>query len=140
MSAAFATHRTVDAAELVSNRWYEAAFQSAEPLGDTGLGVISPLCFLATKFVAYHDRGASDPATSHDLEDIVRVARARPELLDRISHDPGEVSQFLRLEFSRFTNTEQALELIQGHLHSDAASQAHARPLLARLRSMGPSP
>lgn len=66
-----------------TNRWYRAAFdralESTLPSGVTIRHVDGPH-FVATKLEAYADRGGRDPATSHDIEDIVRVFDGRPEL------------------------------------------------------------
>jgi predicted nucleotidyltransferase len=68
-----------------SNRWYRTAFNSAIrytlPSG-TQIRHIDGPHFLATKLEAYSTRGHSDPVTSHDVEDLVRLVDGRPSLLE----------------------------------------------------------
>jgi len=59
-----------------SNRWYPYALESATEIAlEQGLVVriASSAAFLATKWVAFASRGAADPMSSHDLEDLITV-------------------------------------------------------------------
>jgi len=75
---------TCDASVLgFGNRWYRRAFDEgvARRLPN-GLSIrhVSAPCFLATKLVAFMDRGRGDLFGSKDFEDIVAVVDGRVEL------------------------------------------------------------
>ena len=65
-----------------TNPWYQAAIDTAVEydLGGTTIRPITAPYFLATKFVAFADRGERDYYGSHDLEDILAVVDGRPNL------------------------------------------------------------
>ena len=68
-----------------SNRWYSLAVETALTLtllSGITIRLISAPAFMATKFVAFGDRGKGDYLASHDLEDIVNLIDGRPELID----------------------------------------------------------
>lgn len=70
-----------------SNPRYGYALASAdEVLIAPGLvtRAVNAPAFLAAKFAAYAHRGADDPLTSADLEDIITVIAGRPSLLDEV--------------------------------------------------------
>ncbi|WP_161965928.1 hypothetical protein [Steroidobacter cummioxidans] len=81
-----------------SNRWYPLAVSSATPFrlpDGEYIRLIAAPVFVATKFEAHADRGASDLLASHDLEDIVNVIDGRPGLLNEIAASPGELREYL---------------------------------------------
>lgn len=57
-----------------SGRWFEYALETSAPrtLSNTTINTVSAPCFIATKLVAFADRGQLDFMASHDLEDIDR--------------------------------------------------------------------
>lgn len=120
-----------------ANRWYPDAIMTAGQIvlsnGLTVLVVSAPL-LLATKLEAFFDRGNGDFATSHDLEDIINVVDGRPELVDEVNAAPDTVRAYLREEFDGLLADESFVNAIPMHLRSDAASQARATLILARLR------
>jgi predicted nucleotidyltransferase len=81
-----------------ANRWYPLAVSSAQlfklPNGDDIRLIAAPV-FVATKFEAHADRGASDLLASHDLEDIVNVIDGRPSLLNEIAVSSIELREYL---------------------------------------------
>ncbi len=120
-----------------TNRWYPDAIATASHIvldnGITVLVVSAPL-FLATKLEAFFDRGRSDFATSHDLEDIINVVDGRPELVDEMDAAPSAVREYLRDELDALLANKSFAEAIPMHLRGDAASQARAPLILSRLR------
>jgi len=77
-----------------SNRWYPYAVGSATAFTlEPGLVVrlASSAAFLATKWVAFASRGAADPMSSHDLEDLVTVVGS-PDDLAQVEAFIGERS------------------------------------------------
>jgi hypothetical protein len=68
--------------------------------------IASAPAFLATKWDAFHDRGADDWYGSHDLEDIVTVVAGRPELFDEIAGAAPELRTYLVAEVRLLWNPE----------------------------------
>ena len=71
-----------------ANRWYAPGFAAAverELAPKIRLKHLTAPYFLATKFEAFNDRGASDVYLSHDLEDILTVVDGRAELVAEIA-------------------------------------------------------
>ena len=65
-----------DGAHLgLNTTWFKEALSTAteKEIAHTRLKLVSPAGFLATKYVAFLDRGQGDHYASHDLEDFVTV-------------------------------------------------------------------
>ena len=56
----------------LNTAWFKEALATAtaREFAHTSLKLVSPVGFLATKYVAFLDRGAGDYYASHDLEDL----------------------------------------------------------------------
>jgi hypothetical protein len=81
-----------------SNPWYRSAIKHAlsfELPSTAKILVIDAPHLLATKLVAFADRGKSDIYGSHDLEDIILLVDGRPELVDELSQSPKELRSFV---------------------------------------------
>lgn len=100
------------------DRWFELGFSHKVPVEIDGVWInILPLpYFLASKFSAFHDRGGSDPRTSHDFEDITYILDNQTRLIDKISEAPAEVREFLVEESSRILASDTLQEAILGNL------------------------
>lgn len=122
-----------------TNRWYPDAIATASQVtlrnGLAVLVVSSPL-FLATKLEAFFGRGKGDYASSHDLEDIINVVDGRPELIAEVNAASPSVRVYLRDEFDGLLADKSFVDAIPMHLRGDAASQARAPLILARLRQL----
>lgn len=116
------------------NRWYAEAVQRRIKAHVGGVHVVSPIYFIATKLDAFSSRGAQEPITSHDLEDIFVVLRGIPTLLDEIASGNDPVHSEVRRQLGDVAAAEDALDTIRGLLEGDAATQASAPALLARVR------
>ena len=102
-----------------SNRWYPYAMESATKLMlEAGLiiRVASGAAFLAMKWVAFASRGAADPMSSHDLEDLITVVAGRAEIVDDVRAAPAEVRTFVRTETTVFLTASWAEGIIEGSL------------------------
>ena len=102
-----------------ANRWFRPGFEHLQTLElEPGLQVrILPVAyFLASKFEAYNDRGARDPRTSKDFEDIVYVLDNHTNLVNEIIKAPGEVKTFLTEHFSELLSDEME-EAVLSHLN-----------------------
>ena len=72
--------------------------------------------FLATKFTAFYDRGAKDPRTSHDFEDIVYLLNYTSHWVEQIFSAPNDVKNYLIHCFSDVLSDHVKQEAILGHL------------------------
>ena len=102
-----------------SNRWYAYALTSDIAVTlEPGLVVraASSAAFLATKWEAFLARGAADPMSSHDLEDIITVVAGRSTIADEIETAKSDVKTFIRTETARFIAATWAAEVVEGNL------------------------
>ena len=102
-----------------SNRWYPLAVETAQlltlPSGIT-IRLISAPAFMATKFVAFADRGNSDFLASHDLEDIINLIDGRPELIDEVAQSPTELRAYLAAQCRTLLDTPAFHDGLQGFI------------------------
>lgn len=80
-----------------ANPWFASGFARKQAVIIHGQQIyILPLAyFLASKFAAFNDRGAKDPRTSHDFEDIVYIFDNRTDIAEQILQATGDVRLFL---------------------------------------------
>ena len=102
-----------------SNRWYPFALESAtmftlEPALD--VRIASAAAFLAMKWEAFGTRGAADPMSSHDLEDLITVVAGRAGIIDDTRAAPDDVRHFIRARTTAFLATDWALGILEGNL------------------------
>ena len=91
-----------------SNRWYPLAVETAQPLtlpSGVTIRLISAPALMATKFVAFADRGNRDFLASHDLEGISNLIDGRPELIDEVAQSPIELRLYLSAQCQMLLNT-----------------------------------
>ena len=122
-----------------SNRWYPLALATARrarlPSG-TMIRLVSPPVFIATKFVAFDDRGHGDYLFSHDLSDLISVVDGRSELLDECRSAGRELRGYLTGCFRNLLESSAFREALPGHLPGDAASQERLPDLEGKLRQL----
>lgn len=102
-----------------SNRWYPLAVETAQPLAlPSGITIrlISAPAFMATKFVAFEDRGNRDFLASHDLEDIINLIDGRPELIDEVAHSPTELRSYIAVQCRTLLDTPAFHDGLQGFI------------------------
>jgi hypothetical protein len=75
----------------LNTTWFPEALATAISVsfGGSTFRVVSPVDFLATKYVAFCDRGNGDFFASHDVEDFVAVVDGRPRLPTRSIAPPN---------------------------------------------------
>ena len=71
---------------------------------------------LATKFAAFEHRGADDPLTSADLEDIITVVAGRPSLLAEVRASPAEVRAWIARATWALLADPRVLDALEGSL------------------------
>lgn len=108
-----------------SNRWYKDAIRTAIQLAlPNGLeiNVVTPACFLATKFEAFEGRGKGD-YFSHDLEDIVFVLENRSGLILELINVEAAIKEYLGDQARRLLN-DAFLNVLPGLLNNPDAYRA----------------
>jgi predicted nucleotidyltransferase len=114
-----------------SNPWYPIAMATAQPLtlpSGTMIKLISAPALMATKFVAFADRGNNDYLASHDLEDIINLLDGRPELHDEIAQSPTALREYLVEQSQQLIDTAAFHDGLQGFFaHSDMQGAQVAR-------------
>ena len=82
----------------LESKWFREALQNASER-DLGGGitapVITPPYFLATKLAAYRDRGAADPWTRKDLEDIVTLLDGCEQIVSLVANCDDALRTFI---------------------------------------------
>jgi hypothetical protein len=99
------------------NRWYELAMQTAvaAPLQEgVSIRLVTSTCFVATKLVAFLDRGKGDYFESHDLEDVLSVVDGRPELVDELGRADRELREYVAGVFARLLADENFINALPG--------------------------
>jgi len=110
---------------------------------DLGDGVTvrhaSAAAFLALKWAAFTDRGASDPGTSHDLEDIAAIVVSRPSIVSEVKEASDNVRMFIVERTTRFLLHPRAEDYLAGcfnRAQDPAHTLDHAMTLLGEIRGL----
>ncbi|MBA3586029.1 MAG: SAM-dependent DNA methyltransferase [Chloroflexi bacterium] len=98
--------------------------------------MLSPPFVLAAKCVAHANRGAGDPQSSHDLEDIIRLVNARPALLREVADAPAACQHFVAGFVADLLIHPDLATIISGHLNGDPSSQARLPLVRDRLQQL----
>ena len=112
-----------------ANPWFEKGFERLEKIkvNKTTIQIMPLSFFLASKFVAFHDRGGDDPRFSHDLEDIIYIIDNRTDWHQiLINEEDQEVKQFLVNEFRNILASNKIQEAIMGNLFYETQDKRFA--------------
>jgi predicted nucleotidyltransferase len=122
-----------------SNEWYpharataRATSLPADAEGEIAVQIVSAPAFVATKLVAWKDRGGGDLLHS-DLEDVIAVVDGRAGLLSEIEAEPAALRTFLAQGVSELLATGLE-DHVGSHLQGDSASQSRTPIVLTALR------
>lgn len=122
----------------LTNPWYAAAAKNALPVVLTSgrsIRLISAPYFLATKLIAFRDRGHGD-YSHHDMEDIITIVNGRPEIVDEVRNAEDDVREFLRGEIEDLIFDAQFIDQLPWLFNPDENSQARVPTVLERLRKL----
>lgn len=121
-----------------SNRWYEPAMQTAVTATlREGLSIrlVTATCFVATKLVAFLDRGKGNYLESHDLEDVLAVVDGRPALVDEFERAEIDLREYVAGVFARLLADQDFINALPGMVIE--GSPADRSPVvLQRLRAI----
>ncbi len=122
----------------LNTTWFAEALATATELevAHTRLRLISPVAFIATKYVAFLDRGESDYYASHDLEDLITVIDGRANIVREIEDPPQSLRSYVVASIKALWETPSFQEALSGHLPADSASQARLPGLRGKLRDI----
>jgi predicted nucleotidyltransferase len=128
-----------DGAHLgLNTTWFKEALSTAteQEIDNTRLKLVSPAGFLATKYIAFLDRGKSDYYASQDLEDFVTVVDGRENIVVDVDQAPVEMRRFLIDAARTLTSTAEFDEALPGQLPPDSASQQRLPKLRKKFREI----
>jgi hypothetical protein len=121
------------------NPWDTVAAETAvEAVLDNGVTVrhASGPAFLALKWAAHDDRGADDPRSSRDLEDVLALIASRPSLPGEVEAAPPRLRDYIAERTRRLLDDPACEDLLFSHLNNaqdPAHTVAKAREVLNRL-------
>ncbi len=121
------------------NMWYKKAYETAGEIelpSGVQIRLIASPYFVATKIIAFHNRGNGDFGASHDMEDIITVLNGRKELVSEVQDSTGKLQDFLRDEIEAFLLDSSFTEAVSYHLLPDDISQAKLPEIFHRLRTI----
>jgi predicted nucleotidyltransferase len=122
----------------LNTAWFKEALATAvsRKFAHISLRLISPVAFLATKHVAFLDRGKNDYYASHDLEDFVTVIDGRANIVDELNQAPSALRAYVIGAVRDMHAIAPFNEALSGHLPSDQASQQRLPMLRKKLRDI----
>jgi hypothetical protein len=83
---------------------------------DLEIRIAAPPVFLATKWVAFDQRGDEDLRMSHDVEDVVAVVAARPEIVGEIRAADAALRHWLARRTAEFLADSESEDALLGAL------------------------
>lgn len=122
----------------LNTAWFKEALATAtvQTVAHTPLRLISPVAFLATKHVAFVDRGDGDYYGSADLEDFITVVDGRENIANEVDQAPRELRQYVGVSVRGMLDSPSFEEALPGHLPGDQASQRRLPMLRMKLRGI----
>jgi len=123
----------------LNTTWFPEVLAAAISVsfGGSMFRVASPVGFLATKYVAFCDRGNGDFFASHDVEDFVAVVDGRAEIADEVNRAAEPLRSVVVSAIRQWLNVGDFMDSLSGHLPSDMASQGRLTGLRAKLQAIG---
>ena len=112
-----------------ANQWFAPGFAQKETvtIEDQQIQILPLPYFLASKFTAFNDRGAKDPRTSHDFEDIVYVLDSRTDIVERLIQSPEDVRPYLKEQLQNILEDGVMQEAILGNLFYETREERNKR-------------
>jgi hypothetical protein len=123
----------------LNTAWFKEALATVmvREFAHKRLRLISPVAFLATKHVAFSDRGNGDYYGSHDLEDFITVIDGRDNIVAEVNHTtPTPLRSYVIESARRLMAAPLFNEALPGHLPPDRASQQRLPALRRKLQEI----
>ena len=102
--------------------------------------IVSAAGFIATKYVAFLDRGDGDYHASHDLEDLLTVIDGRDQIAEEVVAADPALRDFVVKAMATLVHAPEFLEALPGHLPPDSASQGRLPGLRRKLLRLANAP
>jgi len=103
---------------------------------DLTIRTITAPYFIATKLVAFRNRGKNDYQASSDLEDIIAVLDGRAAIVDEIRKQKETVRSYLAKEMADLMETSAFRDALPGYVEQDPASQARVAIIEDRIEQI----
>ena len=102
-----------------ANPWFEPGFKHKKTIDIEGqkIQILSLDYFLASKFAAFNNRGANEPRTSHDFEDIIYIFDNCTDIVEQLVQAKEDVKPFLMEQLEEILNNRTKQEAIYGNLY-----------------------
>lgn len=112
-----------------ANPWFVPGFAQKETvtIEDQQIQILPLPYFLASKFTAFNDRGAKEPRTSHDFEDIVYVLDNRTDIVEQLIQSPEDVRSYLKEQLENILDNRVIQEAILGNLFYETREERNKR-------------
>ena len=112
-----------------ANPWFSPGFTQRVSLNinEQKIQILPLPYFLASKFSAYNDRGANDPRTSHDFEDIIYVLDSRTDIVEQLDDVPDDVRPYLEKQLQIILDDRVMHEAILGNLVFETREERYHR-------------
>ena len=122
----------------LNTAWFAEALATAteREFGHVRLKLISPVAVLATKHIAFSDRGGGDYYASHDLEDFVTVIDGREGIVADVDQAPAELRAYVIGAVRSLVATRQFDEALPEQIPPDQASQQRLPALRRKLQAI----
>jgi predicted nucleotidyltransferase len=112
-----------------SNPWFSPGFNLRENviIENQQIHILPLPYFLASKFTAFNNRGANDPRTSHDFEDIVYVMDNRTDLVEQLLGSRSDVMSYLKQQLQSILEDSVKQEAVYGNLFYETREGRYQR-------------
>ncbi len=121
------------------NKWYQSVLDDRVavdlPSGRHLFRTSGP-SFLATKLVAFGNRGGGDVFSSKDIEDIVAVVDGRVELIEELKAAQARLKQFVRDEFTALLALREFEDCLHGMAPGMGSPQSRIEIIRSRFQQL----
>lgn len=116
---------TDGAALGLNTAWFAEALATAKTctFAHSTFQVISPVALLATKYVAFLDRGGGDFYGSHDLEDFMTVIDGRAQIVKEVAAAPVHLRRFVIKAVTDLLSSPALRDALPGYLSPEEESR-----------------
>lgn len=91
------------------------------------------------KWEAFASRGAADPMSSHDLEDLITVVAGRTGIVADVQAAPDEIRVFIRTQTAALLAAEWAPAILEGSLPDARRVPGLVDAVMRRLQQLAPA-
>ena len=119
-----------------TNHWYKKGYATAIDHSldeDHTIRIFHPVYFLASKMVAFNDRGGGDGRWSSDFEDIIYLLNNRSVIWQELRTGEEEVKGYLKTQFRQLLQNPYIDEWIASHL--EYSEQKRIRKIIGEMNS-----